>query len=140
MSLQYRSLAALSGDFDSDAAGTTAEGTALSMRTVEPHTLSAYFNLTANTNTLTIAGYWEVSDDNSTFYEVAPLNNAAKVVMTTGTGSDVDYDKVIECPPGCYGWKYVRAAVVSGVATGAADDTYAITYRWLNRNPFERIT
>lgn len=141
MSLNYRSKAALSGDFNGDAAGTTASGTAVTMRTVEPGTLSAYFDLSAFTNTMTISGYFEVSNDTSTWIRVYPLNNAANVVMTTGTGSAVLYDGVIGFPLECYGWKFARATVVNGVATGAsASDTYAITYRWLHRNPFERIT
>jgi hypothetical protein len=141
MSLQYQALTALSGDFNGDAAGTTASGTALATRTVEPGTLSAYFDISSKTNTFTIAGYWEVSDDNTTFRRVYPLNNAATVVFATGTGSAVTYDGVIAAPLEVYGWKYVRATVVAGVTTGAdAADSYAIYYRWLKRNAFERIT
>lgn len=141
MSLRYRSKAALSDDFNGDAAGTVKSGTALVMRTVEPGTLSAYFDLSAYTNTMTISYYWEVSNDNSTWIRVYPFNNAATVVATTGTGAAVLYDGVAGCPQECYGWKYARASCVNGVATGAsAADTCAITYRWLHRNPFERVT
>lgn len=140
MALNYRSLAALSGDFDGDAAGTAANGTAVALRNVEPGTLSAYFDVSATTNTATITGKFQVSNDNSTFIDVAPMNNAANVALTTGTGSAVTGDKVLPVPQEVWGWKYFRGVCVLGGTTGAATETYAVTYRWLHRNPFERVT
>jgi hypothetical protein len=129
---KYRSLAALSGDFNGDAAGTTASGTGLPLRNVEHGSLSVYADISAYTNTFTIAGYWEVSDDDSTYIKVVPLNNAAIVVFATGTGAAVTADVVVSCPSECWGWKYARFTVIAGVTTGAnAADSYALTYRWL---------
>ena len=133
----YRSLSALSGDFNGDAAGTTASGTALSLRNVQQGTLSAYCDISALTNTLTISGYWQVSNDDSTYIKVVPTNNAATVVFATGTGSAVTADVVVPLPAECFGWKYARFQCISGVATGGnAADSYAVTYRWLQANDF----
>ena len=118
-----------SGTFASADAGTVKAAAALQTNSIRLGTLSAYFDVTANTNTLTLTAKWQVSDDNSTWIDLAPLNNAANVVLATGDGSGVDADKVIGAPTEIWGWKYVRAVVVSGVASGSASDTYAIAYR-----------
>jgi hypothetical protein len=132
MANQYRSLAAASGNFNGGAAGTHLHGTALRLENVKPGSLSAYFDTTATTSTLTISGFWEVSADNSTWVDVSTLNNAALVAITTGTGSAVTGDKVIPFPDGLLGWKYARATAINGVTTGATADAAVITYRWLN--------
>jgi len=128
--VRYSIGVAASGDFDSDAAGTTAGGTALHTQRVKAGSVSALFTVDAETNTITLAAKIQVSDDNSTWYDFAPLNNAATVVLATGTGgADAAVSKVIEVPEAASAWKYIRGAVVSGVTTGASTDTYSIQLR-----------
>lgn len=120
-----------------DVTATTVTGmTATRTAHIEPGTLSVDANVVANTNTLTITIIWQVSQDDSTYITLTPVNNAANVVLATGTGSDVAARKVFPGPESISGWKYVRAAVLCGVATGTADDTYTLTQRYVRRNPF----
>lgn len=122
-----------SGDFTSaPVAGTTTGGTALGTADIQPGTLSCLFTVLAETNTLTITGKFQVSDDNSTWYDLAgDAQNPANVAIATGTaGADTATTRVLPVPPSAVGWKYIRAAVVNGVATGAAGDTYAFSFRY----------
>lgn len=121
-----------SGNLDTLVAGTTTGGTAIQTSPIERGTLSCLFTVDAETNTLTITGKFQVSDDNSTWYDLAgDAQNPANVVLATGTGgADAAVDKVLPCPESALGWKYVRAAVVNAVATGAAADTYAFTWHY----------
>jgi hypothetical protein len=95
--------------------------------------LSALCVLLAETNTLTLTVKWQVSNDNTTFYDCAfSIGNAAATVVGTGTaGADTAVTKVFEAPQAVYGWKYARVAFVVGVATGAAGDTYTYGYNYL---------
>ncbi len=113
-------------------AGTTTGGTALATADIQPGTLSCRFTVLAETNTLTLTGKFQVSDDNSTWYDLAgDAQNPANVVMATGTaGADVAVNMVLPVPPPAIGWKYVRPAVVNGVATGAVGDTYAFEFHY----------
>lgn len=130
--------AAATGDFDSDAAGTVNAGTVLATNTIAAGTLSALVTVDAETENLTLAAKWQVSDDNSTWYDMPPQNNAANVVLATGTsGADAAVSKVLPAPLGVLGWKYVRCAVVSGAATGAATDTYSIALHYRKFNGFD---
>lgn len=125
------------GDFDSEAAGTVHGHSALSTANIAEGTLSCTFVVEAETNTLTIAGKWQVSDDNSTWVDIGPQNNAAVVVLGTGTaGDDAVVTKCLEAPSGVLGWKYVRPAVVSGVASGNAVDTWSMQVRYRKFNGF----
>lgn len=91
--------------------------------------LSATLGLTAATATLTMAAKWQVSNDNSTWIDVAnePQNPAA-VVITTGTATIVT--KAMPAPDAIYGWQYARIAIVTGGTTGAAGDLYTIGYNY----------
>lgn len=113
-------------------AGTTTAGTALATASVEPGSLSCLFAVLAETNTLTITGKFQVSADNSTWYNLAgDAQNPANVLIATGTaGADTVTNVVLPVPPSAVGWSYVRPAIVNGVATGAAGDTYAFTFRF----------
>lgn len=134
---RWRSHAAVTGDFDPDAAGTVYGSQAISTANIAPGTLSCLFTVDAETNTLTIAGKWQVSDDASTWYDIAPTNNAAVVVLATGTaGADAAVSKVLPAPSEIMGWKYVRAAVQNGVTTGGAADTYSMTLHYRVFNGF----
>lgn len=126
--LQYNTQA-VAGDFDSDAAGTVAGGASVLMSKVRHGTLSMLVTVDAETENLTITPLWQVSNDNSTWVTLKPQNNAAPVILATGTsGADAAVTAAIEAPQGVYGWRYARGAVQNGVATGASADTYAIGY------------
>lgn len=120
-----------SGDLTSaPVAGTTTAGTALATAGIELGTLSCLFVIDAETDTITITGKFQVSADNSTWYDLAgDAQNPANVVIATGTaGADATVNRVLPVPPAALGWKYVRPAIVNGVATGGAADTYAMTF------------
>jgi hypothetical protein len=95
--------------------------------------LSALCVLLAETNTLTLTVKWQVSNDNSTWYDCAfSIGNAAATVVGTGTaGADTAVTKVFEAPQAVYGFRYARVAFVVGVATGASADTYTYGYNML---------
>jgi len=119
-------------------AGTTTGGTALATADIAPGTLSCLFVIDAETDTITITGKFQVSADNSTWYDLAgDAQNPANVTMATGTaGADATVNKVLPVPTEALGWKYVRAAIVNGVATGGAADTYAFTFYYRKYSAF----
>jgi hypothetical protein len=134
---RWRKLTAGSGNLNTVVAGTTTAGTAISTANMAPGSLSCLFTVTAETNTITITPKWQVSDDNSTWYDLSGLNNAAQVALATGTaGADAAVSKVLTAPSEVSGWKYVRPAVVNGVATGAATDLYAFELHFRVYNGF----
>lgn len=94
--------------------------------------LSALCVLLAETNTLTLTVKWQVSNDNSTWYDCAfSVGNAAAAVVGTGTaGADSAVTKVFEAPQAVYGWRFARVSFVVGVATGATGDTYTYGYNY----------
>lgn len=111
-----------SSAFSTSAAPQYLTGATLDMTKVESGTLSAVCTVDAETNTLTIAAQWEVSNDGTTFYVCSPSNNAANVVLATGTSSaDAAVTKCVEANQSVYGWRYARVRLVSGVTT--ADGT-----------------
>lgn len=134
---RWRSHAAVTGDFDSEAAGTVHGSQAISTALIAAGTLSCLFTVDAETENLTITGKWQVSDDASTWYDVAPSNNAASVVLATGTaGADAAVSKVLVAPGEVLGWKYVRAAVTNGAAEGTSSDTFSMTLHYRVFNGF----
>lgn len=123
--------AAVTGTLDTLVAGTTTGATTLPVDLIHPGTLSCEYLIDAETNTITISGIWQVSDDGSTWVDVRGANNAAVVVLGTGTaGADASVQVVLDAPAAVYGARFVRAAVRNGVATGAAVDTYSMKYRY----------
>lgn len=127
----YLSVAGGSGTLAAaPAAGTTTGGTAIATANIEKGTLSCLFTVLAETSTLTLTGKFQVSDNNSTWYDLAgDAQNPANVTMATGTaGADVAVNAVLPVPAPALGWKYVRAAVVNGAVAGAAVDTYVFTF------------
>lgn len=107
---------------------TTTGGPTIQMSDVKVDTLSALMTLVANTNTLTLEAFWEVSNDGVTFVEVPAYNNAAWVVWVTGTGAPVSKTALLAAPSSIYGWRYARASVRNQVANGLIADTYRIGY------------
>jgi hypothetical protein len=121
-----------SSAFTAEAAPTYLTGATLNMTKVESGTLSAHCTVDAETNTITIAHQWEVSNDGTTFVVCAPANNAATVVLATGTsGSDATVSKVVDANPAVYGYKYARLQLVTGVASASGTtDIGGAVYHW----------
>lgn len=117
----------------SGAAPQTGAGNKLDMSRIQPGTLSAKVAATATTNTLTITGKWQVSDNASTWYDADLANNAADAVMVTGTGSAVAATRQIDAPAAVYGARWSRVVVVTGVASAGAGDEYTIGYDYRAR-------
>lgn len=127
-----------SGNLDTVASGVTTGGTGISTANVQHGTLSCHFALDAETDTFTMTAKFQVSADGSTWYDLAgDAQNPANVVLATGTaGADAVVNRVIPVPPAAMGWKLVRPAIVAGGTTGAAVDTYAMTWYFRGFNGF----
>lgn len=129
-------IAAVTGNLNTVVAGTSTSAAGLVMRTgrYEPGSLSCEFALLAETNTITLEGRWEVSDDNSTWVDMPVQNAEAVTVLGTGTaGADSTVTKSLPAPRAAEGYKYVRPVVVNRVVTGASVDTYSMTIRYVKR-------
>lgn len=123
------------GTLDGATAGTTTGGTAvfLGQSYKKVAHLSALVVLDVETDTITVSAKWQVSNDKSTWYDVANgSQNAAAVVLGTGTaGADASITKVVPVSSdSVYGWKFARLALVNGVTTGTTNDTYTISYSY----------
>lgn len=132
MTMRYNAHAS-TGTADTLASGSVIGGTAVIMgdnARQKVKCLSALVTVDAETSTFTFAGKWQVSNDNSTWVDVANgSQNAAAVVLATGTaGADASVSRAYPAPDSTYGWRYARFALVTGGTTGAAVDTYAISY------------
>ncbi len=122
------------GTFDTIGSGVAVAGSAIFMGNIAPKVknLSCKAVLLAETNTITLSTKWQVSNDNSTWVDVANgSQNAAAVVVGTGTaGADTAVTRVYPAPDAVYGWQWARMAVVVGVTTGAVGDTYTLSYNF----------
>lgn len=129
--------AAAAGNFNGQAAGSANAGTKVSLRSVVRGSLCALVIVDAETNTLTLEAQWQVSDDASTWYDIAPgPQNPANVVLATGTaGADAAVTRVIPAPDGVHAWKFARCTVVNRVVSGNTVDTYSIQHYWLAEGP-----
>ena len=130
---RWRTASGGSGDLTAaPVAGTTTAGTALGTAGIEPGTLSCLVVVDAETDTITLTAKFQVSNDNSTWYDIAgDAQNPANVLLATGTsGADTPVSRVLPVPTQALGWKYVRPALVNLVATGGATDTYAFTFQF----------
>jgi len=78
--------AAATGTFDTIAAGNSVGGTVYPTNEIALNTLSCLYTVLAETNTITLACHWQVSHDNSTWYDIKPSNGASYVTIATGTG------------------------------------------------------
>lgn len=115
-------------------AGNRVSGNWLPTGRIKNGSLAAKAVLDAETNTLTMTVVWQGANalDKSDAIDLAydPQNPAAVVVGTGTAGADASISKAFPCPPAGYGFKYVRMQVSIGVATGAAADTYDISYNY----------
>lgn len=129
-----------SGNLNGVTAGTTTPGTALSTSVVHEGGLECLFTVLAETNTLTITGKFQVSVDGVTWRDIAgDAQNPANVVMATGTASaDPTVNMVLPVPSGTVGWQFIRPAIVSAGTTGAAADTFAFEWHYVDRNSMSR--
>jgi hypothetical protein len=123
-----------SGTADSVAAGSAVNGNSLFLGgdAQKVKNLSAVVAVDIETNTITLTAKWQVSNDASTWYDLANgPQNAAGVVLGTGTGgADAAITKVIPAPDCIYGYRFARLALVVGVTTGTTSDTYSIGYSY----------
>ena len=131
MAWRYAALSS-SGTFDGLTA-TTVGGTAVltgDNSRQKVRNLSALATVDCETDTMTMVGSWQVSNDNSTWVTIAHgTQNAAGVVFATGTGgADATVTKCFAAPEAVYGWKYCRFAITNAVAAGNTVDTYTISY------------
>lgn len=134
MTMRYNAHSS-SGNADTLATGSVIAGTAVELgdnSRQKVRSLSALVTVDAETNTFTFATKWQVSNDGSTWVDVANgPQNAASVVLATGTaGADAAVSKAIPAPDAIYGWRKARIALVTGGTTGAAIDTYALGYSY----------
>lgn len=108
-------------------------GTTVPMRNVTPLTLSANVYTKATTNTLTLTGKWQVSDDGTTWRDTYGSNRAAYVVAVTGTGSAVTDTSNVGAPESVNGKRFCRYVITSGVGVGggAGTDEASISYNWM---------
>lgn len=130
--VNYQTDAGTAQLFTAGAAAKYIYGNVRNTQTVKDGTLIAVVLASAKTNTLTITGFWQVSDDNSTWIDVVPQNNAARVAQVTGTGSAVASTKAYEAPTAITSFKYARFGLATGVGSAdGTDDGGTIGYRWV---------
>ncbi len=131
MSKKYN-VSQATGTFNTVGAGSQVNGNAvfLGNDTAKISGLCALTVTLAETNTITLSAKWQVSNDASTWVDLAngPQNAAATVLGTGTAGADTAVTKAIPLPDAAYGFKYARMSIVVGVTTGAAGDTYTIGY------------
>jgi hypothetical protein len=133
MPLRYAAHSTGTLNADTLAAGSTLAGNAVEMgdnARQKVRNLSALAVVDVESTSLTLAGVWQVSNDGTTWVNVANgPQNAAGVVIATGTaGADASVTKAYEAPSAVYGWKKARFTFLTAGATGAATDTYNISY------------
>lgn len=128
-----------SGDADGVTAGGQVNGTTLALGTQfkKVSDLSALLVVDAETNTLTMTAKWQVSNDSSTWVDLANgSQNAAGVALATGTGgADAAVTRSIPAPDAVYGYQWARCSIVIGVTTGTTSDTYSIGYCYRQNDP-----
>lgn len=111
------------------AAGTVVSGGTLATQNIgNGKTLYATIAMGVKTSSLTMTPSFQHSDDNSTWVDCAPLNNAANVATAAGTGSLVTTTKTIPLVD-ARTFKFVRAIITTAGATAhATDDVMSCTY------------
>jgi hypothetical protein len=133
MALRYNAHLA-SGNFNGLTA-TTVGGTAVEMgdnSRQKVRNLSALVVVDIETTSLTMVGSWQVSNDGSTWVDLAHgTQNAAGVILGTGTGgADASITKCFQAPDAVYGWRKARFALTNAGAAGNTVDTYSISYSY----------
>lgn len=115
-----------------DIASANVAGPTLLMARVKNGTLSAVCVVDAETNLITLAAAWEVSNDASTWVACVDENNVAPTVLATGTsGADATVTKAVTAPRGVYGYRYSRCSIAVAAATGTSNDTATVGYSYV---------
>jgi hypothetical protein len=119
-------------------AGTTTSASALTIalggqngqdQNIEWESISANVQTGLTTNLITAAIVWQVSNDNTNWVTMNQLNSAAYAAFApAGTASLITTTFVQYLQGYNPGYPYLRAAVLSGGATGAAGDNVKISY------------
>jgi hypothetical protein len=124
--------ATVSGNLNGVVAATATPGPVVELtNSIVPGSLSFLFDVTPDTNTITIEGGLEVSDDAATWFSMPVQNNVAQTVFGTGTaGADTAIKRVMPVPLAAWGWRYVRPTVINRVVTGGTIDLFAMTGRY----------
>lgn len=106
---------------------------AVLMGSVTVGTLAANVYVLATTNTLTLTGKWQVSQDGTTYVDHIVGTGAEPSVLVTGTGSAVTKTRSVSAHSSTYAYRYARYTVVSGVGVGggAAVDEASISYNYV---------
>jgi hypothetical protein len=133
MTMRYAALSTGTLNADTLVAGSTLAGASVRIADnsrQKVRGLSALAVVDVETTSLTLTAVWQVSNDASTWVNVANgTQNAAGVVIATGTaGADASVTKCYDAPQAVYGWRYARFTFLTAGATGAAVDTYNISY------------
>jgi hypothetical protein len=103
--------------------GAARDGAALSLAEVAAGSLSVVAYSAITTSSVAATFKPQVSVDNSTWYDVKLVNNAANVATASGTGVEVTTSLALSMPD-LTGWKFFRVvASLAGAATAAADKT-----------------
>lgn len=115
-------------------AATVVAGPVVAMGDLEPGTLSVLLYAQATTNTLTLTGKWQVSLKGTTadtWYDAMTVNDAANVLLVTGTGSAVNTTRFVEAPDSVYGYRFARYVLVTGGTTASTGDEYSMSYQYM---------
>lgn len=116
---------------DTSLNGTARNGAAMANNLAQPGTVSVLCVGSITTASVIATYKVQVSQDDSTYYDLKTLNNASNVATAAGTGSAVAHAFVLEVPYSACAWKFLRVvATLSGASTASADVT-AVTYRYL---------
>lgn len=112
--------------------GTARTGAAIALGGVGG--FSAYCHGECTTNLVAPSFDVQVSQDNSTWYDLRSMSNVANNAGGAGTGSQVLTDVVLHVPASALrNWKFIRVtATLAGASTGAADKT-SVTYYYSRR-------
>ena len=103
--------------------GTGRNGAAISLAEVAAGSLSVIAYSTITTASVAATFQPQVSNDNSTWYDVKLVNNASAVATAVGTGVAVETFLALAMAD-LTGWKFFRCkATLAGAATAAADKT-----------------
>ncbi len=116
------------------ASGSSIVGPVVAMGDLEPGTLSVLLYAQATTNTLTLTGKWQVSlkgTAGDTWYDAMTVNDAANVLLVTGTGSAVNTTRFVEAPDSVYGYRFARYVLVTGGTTASTGDEYSMSYQFM---------
>jgi hypothetical protein len=124
------SLAALASA--TSANGTARNGTAINTNGVHPGSLVADVSVTIVTGSVVCTVKHEVSNDNSTFTELAGLANNAANTTFAATAT-----KVIPVPEQAMTYKFVRTVMTLSGASTAAGDLTVCTNRWMRFGELE---